>query len=192
MKIVAGTVLLANQVVQVLSAPVTPVASVLSARADSETCSQEGYNKDEHTFTWNNCDDDGNKTGDVQITVGDGKMEFGHLVPSSTLDVIQEGCGKQTSCKPDQVFVHTAWLVNSDLGSEGKIEMRVDGTWNLEGQKGSLSQLLELAKIGMENLYEQGAAERRQGVFYAKQEDQCPAWSTRGCVTTDGKCDFNK
>lgn len=191
MKTSTGAVLLASQISHVFSAPVTPVTNVLVARADAETCSQEGYNKDDKSFTWNNCDDDGKKTGDVQITFGDGKMEYGHLVPSSTLSVIQDECGQQTSCKPDQTFKHTAWIVNSDRGYDYDIEMRVDGTWNLEGQKGSLSQLLELAKKGMENLYEQGAAELTQGVSYVKADDLCPAWQTRGCVSHHGKLDVN-
>ena len=144
----------------VLSAGVTQVfgAPVLDAREDGEE------------LIWENSDGVGN----TQISIGDGKMNFGHLVPSSTLDQIDEHC-TATGCKPDEDLSVTALFVNSNYGSEADITMQVEGSFNAGSDRGSKSQLLELAKIAMEKLYEDGIAEREQGVIY--QDEVCPGFN---------------
>lgn len=126
--------------------------------------------KRQDDFIWSNPDGGGN----TQVSVGDGKMRFGHLVPSSTLDLIDEHC-TSTGCKPNEDLAATALLVNSNIGTESEITMQVEGSFNAAGDRGSKAQLLDLAKQAMEKLYDDGIAEREQGVLY--QEKTCPGFN---------------
>ena len=55
----------------------------------------------------------------------------------------------------------------------------VEGSFALAGERGDKAQLLELAKLGFQEVYNAGVATRREGVIYIINE--CPAWQTNGC-----------
>lgn len=136
-------------------------------------------------FIWSNPDGEGN----TQVSIGDGKMRFGHLVPSSTLDLIDEHC-TSTGCKPNEDLTATALLVNSDIGTESEISMQVEGSFNAAGDRGSKAQLLDLAKQALQKLYDDGIAEREEGVIY--QEKTCPGFHpTCNSKFRQPPCDLN-
>lgn len=135
----------------------TSAAPVLEARADEQIWEAE----------------DG--VGNVQISIGDGDIRFGHLVPSSTLDKIDEQC-TETGCKPNADIGVDALFVNDRYGSEATITMQVEGSFNAGGDRGSKAQLLDLAKKAMQDVYDAGVAKREQGVIY--QSEHCPAFNT--------------
>ena len=121
-------------------------------------------------FIWTN--EDGN--GNSQVSIGDGKMNFGHLVPSSTLEAIDKEC-TSTGCKPNEDIKVKALIVDSDIGTEHDITLQVEGSFNAAGDRGSKRQLLDLAKQALEKLYDNGIAERKEGVIY--KEKSCPAFN---------------
>jgi len=145
------------QAATVLAAPVAD-GKALSAR-------QEGQ-----TYLYGPVND-----GFATVEYGDGKLNYGHRVPSSILDVIRDDCG-QTSCNPAGSYGFSALVINSDRANDVSYTISVEGSFALEGERGSKTQLLELAKMGFEEVYSAGVAKRRQGVIYITNE--CPAHQT--------------
>lgn len=152
--------LLSVQIASVLAAPAAQ-GPVLKAR------------QDDGTLVYENPDG-----GWSIITYGDGRLNYGSLVPSSTLDTIDSECA-QTACQPNEALQVGTLQVNSDRPSDVTINIDVEGSFNNEGERGSKSELLALAKLAFEEVYNVGVAERRQGVGYITNE--CPAWQTNGC-----------
>lgn len=116
--------------------------------------------------------------GFATVEYGDGKLNYGARVPSTILDVISDECG-QTSCNPSGGYGFSTLVINSDRASDVSYTISVEGSFALDGQRGSKSQLLELAKLGFEEVYNAGVAKRRQGVIYITGE--CPPNQTNGC-----------
>ena len=116
--------------------------------------------------------------GPATVEYGDGKLNYGARVPSTVLDVINDECG-QTSCNPSGGFGFSTLVVNSDRGNDVSYTISVEGSFALAGERGDKAQLLELAKLGFQEVYNAGVATRREGVIYVINE--CPAWQTNGC-----------
>jgi hypothetical protein len=153
---------LALQIGTVLGAPASSIIPALSARDDDYIY---GPNEGES----------------ARIAYGDSNFRFGHLVPSSTLDVIRDQCS-DLGCDAGQTFEHTAFMVNSDVGRDVGITMTVDTEFNgvsSEDRPGSKAHLLALAKAAFEEVYESGAGTREEGVVYTK--DPCPPSQVHGC-----------
>lgn len=163
MKLTVPATLLSIQAAAVLAAPVAD-KSPLSAR-------QGG------TIIW---EPEEEGSGFATVEYGDGMLNYGARVPSTILDIIRDECG-QTSCNPSGGFGFSTRVVNSDRASDRSYTISVQGSFALEGQ-GSKEQLLELAKMGFEEVYNAGVAKRHEGVHYIVNE--CPAHQT----ICPGKC----
>jgi hypothetical protein len=157
MKVTAPTALLAMQAATVLAAPFAGGKS-LTARQDDDD------------VIWTN-----QEGGFATVEYGDGKLNYGARVPSTILDVLRDECG-QTSCNPSGGYGFSSLVVNSDRPNDASYTISVEGSFATDGERGSKAQLLELAKLGFEEVYNVGVAERRQGVIYIINE--CPAHQT--------------
>ncbi|KAG9251429.1 uncharacterized protein F5Z01DRAFT_752839 [Emericellopsis atlantica] len=153
MKSSTALALLSTGAARVLAAP------FLEARQDS------------NEFIWEN--EDG--VGNAQASIGDGLMSFGNIVPSTTLQQIDEHC-TLTGCTPGEELSVPAVVVNSNYGNDVEIKMTVEGSFNAAGDRGSKAQLLDLAKKAMEELFNKGIATWEQDVKYL--EDRCPGFQT--------------
>jgi hypothetical protein len=158
MKTTIATLLLSMQTASVLAAPVT---SVLAARQNANLIGPV----------------DG---GYAIVEYGDGRLNYGARVPSSALDVIRDECG-ETSCNPAGGLGFSTLVVNSDRGHDASYTVNVEGTFNLPGERGSKAQLLDLAKMAFQEVYNARVATRREGVMYITGE--CPASRTHGCFS---------
>lgn len=158
MKVAVQTALLSLQAATVLAAPVIN-GNPLFARQQTQI-----YGPVEGGF--------------ATVEYGDGKLNYGARVPSTVLDVINDECG-QTSCNPSGGFGFSTLVVNSDRGNDVSYTISVEGSFALAGERGDKAQLLELAKLGFQEVYNAGVATRREGVIYVINE--CPAWQTNGC-----------
>ena len=127
------------------------------------------------TELWKN--DDG---GNIQVSVGDGKLNFGHVVPSSTLDLIINEC-TESACKPNQALEMETRLVTvrQIMGIMTKVELEVEGQFAPDGNPEDRNQLIDIARSVMQKLYDEGVAEREQGVPYRTKP--CQQTPQNGC-----------
>ncbi|KAJ4004788.1 hypothetical protein NW752_009545 [Fusarium irregulare] len=168
MKATIATSLLSMQAASVLAVPVSEGNSVLSARQNTDLYKSE----------------DG---GFAIVEYGDGKLNYGGRLPSSVLDLIRDECG-ETACNPSGGLGFTTVVVNSDRGNDVDYTVSVEGSFNLEGQRGSKSQLLDLAKMAFQEVFNAGVAKLQEDVKYITGE--CPPSQVHGCpgqssATTD-------
>lgn len=124
--------------------------------------------------------EDPNGNGNVQAEYGDNLMSFGHLVPSSTLDLILEGCGT-LACKPGSTLTEDSVFVSNNRKSDAKVTLTIEGSFNRDGEAGDAKHLVAMARSVMQQVYEQGKAQREQGVMYITGE--CPDSRTHGCLS---------
>jgi hypothetical protein len=158
MRATIATSLLSMQAASVLAAPVTEENSALSARQNTNLYeSEDGY---------------------AIVEYGDGSLNYGARVPSTVLDVIRDECG-ETACNPSGGLGFSTLVVNSDRGNDVSYTISVEGSFNLDGDRGSKAQLLDLAKMAFEEVYDAGVAKRREGVIYVVNE--CPPSQVHGC-----------
>jgi hypothetical protein len=160
MKTIA-TLLFSMQAAHVLAAPVIERNPILSARQNANLIGPV----------------DG---GYAVVEYGNGRLNYGARVPSTILDVIRDECG-DTGCNPAGGLGFSTLVVNSDRGNDQSYTINVEGTFNLEGERGSKAQLLDLAKMAFQEVYNAGVATRRQGVIYITGE--CPPSRTHGCFS---------
>jgi hypothetical protein len=162
MKLTVPTALVAMQAATVLAAPVAGGKSLV-ARQDN--------------FIWNE-----NPDGWATVEYGDGKLNYGARVPSTILDVIRDEC-PETACSPTGDYGFSTRVVNANREADVSYTIKVEGSFAKAGQRGDKAQLLQLAKLAFETVYNNDIAIRRQGVMYITGE--CPPWQTEGCP---GKC----
>jgi hypothetical protein len=162
MKVIVPTTLLALQAATVLAAPVSDGNSLVVRQGGNYL--------------------HGPIDGDATVEYGDGKLNYGARVPSTILDIIRDEC-LETACNPSGGYGFSTLVVNADRPTDRSYTINVDGTFANPGEKGDKAQLLQLAKMAFEEVYNAGVATRRQGVIYITGE--CPAWQTNGCP---GRC----
>ncbi|KAF4989076.1 hypothetical protein FGRMN_9361 [Fusarium graminum] len=158
MKVIIATSLLAMQAASVLAAPVIDGKSMLSARQNTDLYK--------------------NEDGYAIVEYGDGSLNYGSRLPSTVLDLIRDECG-ETACNPSGGLGFSALVVNSDRGNDVSYTVSVEGTFNLDGDRGSKAQLLDLAKMAFQEVYNSGVAKLREDVIYVTGE--CPPNQTNGC-----------
>lgn len=168
MKATIAISLLSMQAAGVLAVPVSEGNSVLSARQNTNLYESE----------------DG---GFAIVEYGDGKLNYGGRLPSSVLDLIRDECG-ETACNPSGGLGFSTLVVNSNRANDVDYTVSVEGSFNLEGQRGSKTQLLDLAKMAFQEVYNSGVAKLEEDVLYITGE--CPPNQTNGCpgkfhMTTD-------
>nr|CEG04644.1 unnamed protein product [Fusarium clavum] len=159
MKATIATSLLTIQAAGVLAVPVSEGNSVLSARQNTNLYESE----------------DG---GFAIVEYGDGKLNYGGRLPSSVLDLIRDECG-ETACNPSGGLGFSTLVVNSNRANDVDYTVSVEGSFNLEGQRGSKTQLLDLAKMAFQEVYNSGVAKLEEDVLYVTGE--CPPNQTNGC-----------
>jgi hypothetical protein len=125
---------------------------------------------------WKNPDGSGN----IAVSVGDGKLDFGHVVPSTTLDKVLNDC-TLTSCKPNEPYKVETRLVTAEgiMGIMTNVELTVEAQFAPDGNEGDKKQLVDIAKSIMQGLYQEGIAERREGVPYRTKP--CQQTPSQGC-----------
>jgi hypothetical protein len=116
--------------------------------------------------------------GDSTIEYGDSKLNYGARVPSTILDIIRDEC-LDTACNPGGDYGFSTLVINADRASDVSYSINIEGSFANPGERGDKTQLLQLAKLAFEEVYNAGVATRRQGVIYITGE--CPAWQTNGC-----------
>jgi hypothetical protein len=158
MKATIATSLISMQAASVLAAPVIEGNSVLSAR--------------QNTKLYDNAD------GYAIVEYGDGSLNYGARLPSTVLDIIRDECG-ETACNPSGGLGFSTIVVNSDRANDVSYTVSVEGTFNLDGDRGSKAQLLDLAKMAFQEVYNAGVAKLRENVIYVTGE--CPPNQTNGC-----------
>lgn len=130
----------------------------------------------EENEIWKNPDGEGN----IAVSVGDGKLTFGHVVPSTTLDKVAEDC-TMTACKPNEPYKVETRLVTAEgiMGIMTNVELTVEAQFAPDGEPGDKKMLVDIAKGVMQGLYQNGVAERREGVPY--RTEPCQQTPTQGC-----------
>jgi hypothetical protein len=160
MKVIAPTALLSMQVAAVLAAPLAD-KNALVARQGS-------------TKIYENAD------GFAEVEYGDGKLNYGARVPSTVLDIIKDECG-ELSCNPSGGFGFSTRVITSGFEDDKSYTVSVEGSFNSAGERGNKEQLLELAKLAFQEVYNSGIATLREDVKYVT--GGCPASQTNGCAS---------
>jgi hypothetical protein len=159
MKTTIATSLLALHAASVLAAPAIESNSALVARQNLKLYENP----------------DG---GWVVVEYGDGRLNYGERLPSSILDIINEQCG-EASCNPSGGYGFTALVVDGSRAGDRSYTVSVQGAFNPNGLRGTKAQLLELAKMAFQEVYNVGVATFRPDVFYVTNE--CPPNQVNGC-----------
>jgi hypothetical protein len=167
MKVTAPTALIAMQAATVLAAPFQGGSSLVARQ------------EEEDNSIWK---EKPGANGWATVEYGDGKLNYGARVPSTILDVIRDEC-PESACNPAGDYGFSTRVVNANRESDVSYTIKVEGSFAKAGERGDKAQLLQLAKMAYETVYNNDIAIRRQGVMYITGE--CPAWQTEGCP---GKC----
>jgi hypothetical protein len=159
MKVTAPTALLSVQAAAVLAAPFADKNALVARQGGVKI--------------YENAD------GFATVEYGDGRLNYGDRLPSSVLDIIKDECA-ELSCSPSGGFGFTARVINSDRPNDVSYTVSVEGSFAAAGERANKEQLLELAKMAFQEVYNSGVATLREDVKYITGE--CPAWATNGCA----------